>query len=122
MTMSRKLHLRYIVYITIVILWALAEWMTEGQYRVWFILFGVSWGFGIGLGIESFRAIEEIPSLKIISRATLYIVPLGFCDSLLLLINSLKTDSFITLLISIYMILSQIICIFLILHSDKQKD
>jgi hypothetical protein len=45
MTMSRKLHLRYIVYITIVILWALAEWMTEGQYRVWFILIRRKLGF-----------------------------------------------------------------------------
>jgi hypothetical protein len=120
--MNTGLHLRYIGYIAITILWALAEWMTDGQYRVWFILFGGSLGFGIGLGTESFRATDEILSVKIISRATLYVVPLVFCDSLLLLINSLRTNSFIILLISIYMILSQMICIFFILYSDKQKN
>ena len=111
MTKSTGLRLRYLVYVLIVVLWTLVEWMTGGRYRVWFIMFGASLGFGIGLGTETFRANEEVLSFKQISLSALYAVPLGFCDSLLLFVNSFKINSFILLLISIYMILSQILII-----------
>lgn len=122
MIKNTRLCLRYLVYVLIVILWTLAEWVTGGQYRVWLVLFGGSLGFGIGLGIETFRTNEEELSIKLISRATLYVVPLAFCDSLLLLMDGYRVNSYMLIWASIYMTASQILLLIFIASTLQRTD
>lgn len=96
-------------YIALTCLLTLFEFVTSGHYRKWVILYGGIGGWCFGLGMETLNRKDkiEVYNIGLISQSVLYVVPLVFSDSLLLLVNAIRTGPIWLLFAALYMVLMQ---------------
>lgn len=76
---------RFVTYVILVVIWTIAQLVTDGAYFPYLTLAGIITGYSVGMGIESRRlGFETLESIsRVISRGALYALPLGLSGSVL---------------------------------------
>lgn len=76
---------RLVTYVILVVIWTIAQLVTDGAYFPYLTLAGIITGYSVGIGIESRRlGLETEESIsRVISRGALYALPFGLSGSLL---------------------------------------
>lgn len=94
MTNHRFVVLLLVGYSIGVIAWTLCESVTGGKYRAILLAWGVLVGVIVGAAIESRACAESTAgshtsfSARVLSRASIYVLPLVFSDSILVLTHT----------------------------------
>ena len=110
-----------LIFTLLVFVWVLAEALTSGKFRLQFIIVGSLVGFSIGLSREIASADGEMADIlpRAVARAALYVIPLAFCDSILV-IGSLP--GVLGKVAGIYMLAVQVVIVLYLWRRSPRPD